>query len=456
MVEKVEVFFKQLLAAFQTLKFYGAQHPMFKKSVEKAYASLEEIAKQREELVIGVVGEELAFENEILFDLSKMVKPTILYLKDRGIERMVFYRNVRKEELEKFIDLLAIHKDEIKKEMQEYLLSAGIKNIAVGRLKIGGTSSPAADSSSKAYSELGIPRLNYANLYKDSLDQTSASMTKILDGQEADVFALKLSINNIMENLETHYQEFLKLTVLKRYSLETYVHLLNVAILSMHFSSRLGMSRNDVLDIGVAALFHDIGKLYISRKVLGKTEKLTEDEFSQIKSHTVLGAEILLKYIDTLSILPIVVSFEHHLKYNMTGYPKVQHLQKLHIASLIVSICDVYDALSQRRGYKMDYSPDAIYNVMIKEKGTSFEPLLLENFFKVIGVWPIGSIVALSDASTAVIRDEHEDDILSPKVEVIYPEDKKRIIDLRQTIGTLKIERFLNPWKEGRNFLHLV
>ncbi len=451
MFDRIENSFKDLLASLQTLKFYGPQHPIFKKSVDKAYQSLQEALETREELVIGIVGEELAFEKEILFDLSKSVRPTIIYLKDRGIEKIVFYRGVQKEELEKFITFLAMPKDEIKKEVQDYLSLMGIKNIAAGKLKISTADSTSASS--------GIPKqflVNPKALYENSLKKVSDSLVGVLNAQEVEASVLKLSIHNIMENLGTRYQEFLKLTTLKRYSLETYVHLLNVSILAMYFSSKIGFNKDDVLDIGIAALFHDTGKLYISRKVLGKAGKLTEEEFSQIKSHTVLGAEILLKYVDSFGILPVVVSFEHHLKFDMTGYPKIPSLQKPHIASLVVSICDVYDALFQRRGYKLDYSPDMIYNVMIKEKGTTFEPVLLDKFFKLMGVWPVGSIVSLSNESVAVVRDEHEDDISSPKVEVIYPPDKKEIIDLKETKDGIKIERFLNPWKEGKNFLHLI
>lgn len=453
MSDKFEDSFKDLLASLQTLKFYGDKHPIFKKAVDRAYQSLQDALAAREELVIGIIGEELALGKDILFDLSKSVRPTIMYLKDRGIEKIVFYRGVQKEELEKFITFLAMPKDEIKKETQDYLSFMGIKNIAAGKLKMA-----AADAASDS-GPFVIPKQFLGNLkflYEDSLKKVSDSLTGILNSQEVEAATLKFSMHNIMENLQTNYQEFLKLTTLKRYSLETYVHLLNVSILAMHFSSKIGFNKEDVLDIGIAALFHDTGKLYISRKVLGKKERLTEEEFSQIKSHTVLGAEILLKYVDSFGMLPVVVSFEHHLKFDMTGYPKVPFLQKPHVASLIVSICDVYDALFQRRGYKLDYSPDMIYNVMIKEKGTAFEPMLLEKFFRLMGVWPVGSIVSLSNGSVAVVRDEHEDDITSPRVEVIYPADKKEIIDLKERKGTVKIERFLNPWKEGKEFLHLI
>lgn len=445
-MEKIENSFRDLMASLQIAKLYTTKHPMFRKSLEKAYLDLEEILKEREELVIGIIGEELAFEKEILFDLSKMTRPAIIYLKDRGIEKLAFYRGLKEEELGKFIAFLASSAEEVKSNPQEYLSEMGIKNIAVGRIK--GDSSSLMDKEKKSSDSL--------NIYESSLDKVSQTLTNVLDTKSIDHLTLRFAINNVVENLTTRYQEFLKLTTVKRYDLETYVHLLNVSILAMYFSSKVGFSKDDVMDIGISALFHDIGKLYISRKTLGKAERLTDEEFTQIKSHTVLGAEILLGYVDTLGILPVVVSFEHHLKYDLTGYPKLSYRQKLHIASLIVSICDVYDALYQRRGYKMDYSPDMIYNLMIREKGTAFEPILLDKFFKIMGVWPIGSIVALSNGSVAVIRDENEDDIFSPKVEVIYPEDKRESVDLREKKGSIKIERFLNPWKEGRDYLHLV
>jgi len=243
---------------------------------------------------------------------------------------------------------------------------------------------------------------------------------------------LKLSFTNIIDSLSIQRQELLKLATVKRYDVEVYVHMLNVAIFAMYFSSRLGFEKNEVLDIGVAALFHDIGKMYISRKTLHKPDKLSEQEFNRIKSHTVLGAEFMFKYVDTLGILPVVVSFEHHLKYDMSGYPRYPLLRKQHIVSAIVAICDVYDALSQRRGYKQDYSPDVVYGIMNKDRGSAFDPVLLDKFFQFMGFWPVGSVVALSDGSIALVKEENDSDIRRPKVDIVAPQDKRRSLDLLQ------------------------
>ncbi|MDD2752392.1 MAG: HD domain-containing protein, partial [Candidatus Omnitrophica bacterium] len=223
-----------------------------------------------------------------------------------------------------------------------------------------------------------------------------------------------------------------------------------------HFSAKLGVARDDCMAIGMAAIFHDLGKLYISRKIIKKPDKLTDEEFSKIRSHVTLGAEMLLEHVENLGILPVVVALEHHLGFDAKGYPKLPFIKKAHKASLIVSICDVYDALSQRRNYKNDYPPSLIYEIMIKGKGTSFDPELLDAYFKIMGVWPVGSIVSLTDGRVAVVREEDPADIFSPHVEVIYPVDKKESINLKETKPRLKIEQYLNPWKEGQAYLALI
>lgn len=443
MPSNIETAFRDLLNCLQALKMYGQGHPMFAKSLDSAYAALGNVLYAREEIVFGIVGEELAFEKEILFDLGKFLRPSILYLKERNIERLSFLAGLSKEELAIFVSFIARPKDDFKgDDMQEMLSLSGVEHIKVGRLKVDDR-----DKKNAGEAQLG--------LYGASMDKVSQALSGVLNSEKIDHLALRFSLNTILESLSVQRNDLLKLATLKRYDLETYTHMLNVSIFSMYFSSRLGFDKTDVLNIGVAAMFHDIGKLFISRKILHKPGKLSDSEFGSIKSHTVLGAEIMLRYVDTLGILPVVVSFEHHLKYDSSGYPRLPLLRKQHIASSIVSICDVYDALSQRRSYKQDYPPELIYNIMNRDEGDSFDPQLLDKFFKFIGFWPVGSIVALNDGSIALVKDENESDIRRPKIEIVSPIDKRRPVDLLQD-NSLNIERFLNPWKEGRDFLSLA
>ncbi|RJP27932.1 MAG: HD domain-containing protein [Candidatus Omnitrophota bacterium] len=443
MLEQVEKAFKDLLASLQLAKLYGIQHKIFRDSVDKAYLSLAKALEGRSELVIGIIGEELAFEKEILFGLSKAIGPAVGYLKNLGIERISFGSNVQKDELEKFIEFLASKKDTAIDQQGLDFGSLGIRNIVIGKLTVLGKDK---------VDELGIKAVDYMNIYGSAADMAHKSFSSMLEGEALDALAVKLALNNILENLAVYHNEFFKIVALRRHDPQTHIHLINVATIAMYFASRLGFSKADILDIGMSGLFHDIGKLYISHGILTKTDKLTNEEFAKIKSHTIFGAEILLEHIESLGILPAVVSFEHHLKYDMTGYPRVNYSRRPHIASLIVSICDVYDALFSRRTYKEDYSPENVYNIMIKDKNTAFEPRLVERFFKIMGVWYIGCVVSLSDGRIAVVREQNEDDIRRPKVEVVFPKDRKEFIDLKEN-SSLEIKRSLNPWTEARDYV---
>lgn len=447
MIDKVENLLRDLISALQIIRLYAKWHPSFKKSVEKAYLSLQEAFEDKEELVIGIIGEELAFGKEIFFDLSNSLKPMILYLKERGIEKIVFLRGIEKEELERFILFLATPREELKAEPQDYLLNLGIKNITAGKIK----AEPLPPLDEKMENSL-----SYLTTYEASLDRVTSSVENILDQKDLDQLALRFAVQEVMDKLSGRYQDFVTFSTLKRYDTKTFSHILNVSLLSMFFCAKLGFAKEVILEVGTAGLFHDIGKLYISRKILAKPEKLNEEEFGKMRSHVIIGAEILLKYVDRLGMLPAVVCFEHHLKYDLSGYPKIAFYCKPLGASLIVSICDVYDALSQKRGYKSDYPPEMIYDIMIKERGTAFDPELLDKFFQIMGVWPIGTIVSLSDSRIAVVREVNEDDIISPKVEILPPKETREIIDLKLTKDTLKIERSLNPLTEGKQYLPYV
>ena len=199
-----------------------------------------------------------------------------------------------------------------------------------------------------------------------------------------------------------------------------------------------------------------MGKIAISQKVINKPTILTTEEMNYVKSHTVLGAEILLQYVDSLGILPVMIAFEHHLHYDLKGYPRLAYSRKPHLLSLMVTLCDCYDALCQRRSYKRAYSPEIIYNIMLKGRGKLFEPKLFDKFFGFLGCYPIGTIIELNSGAIGVVRAQNEDSIFSPKVEIISDsDDKGKIIDLDK-LETVSIKKSMNPLAEGKRYISFI
>lgn len=443
MPENIESAIKDLISCLQLAKIYPLSHPQVKESLGRAYEGIARMLREKDELVVGIVGDELAFQKEIFFDLSRMVEPLIRSLKDKGVEKLVFRRGVLKEELAEFLVFLISPSEKTGRDAQKYLSLKGIRNISAGKLTASGQEEAAASE-------------DKPNRYNEFLNKITSPLDAALAGEDFDYLDLRYTFTSLMEGLEGKYPEIIKLSIFKKHDASTFVHLLDSAVLSMFFAYKIGFAKSDVMDIGIAALFHDIGKIYISRKIIDKPDKLSEEEFAFLRSHSALGAQLLLKYVKHLGILPAVVAFEHHLRYDLQGYPKLAFPRKPHAASLIVSLCDVYDALNKRRSYKKSYPPELVYNLMLVEKGKLFDPGLMEDFFKVIGVWPIGAIVRLSDKTIAVVREVNSDAIFSPRVEVVFPEGGRAYLDLRETGGRVKIEQALDPLEEGKAYAHLV
>ncbi len=448
MKEKIKNALLDMHTAIRTAKLYTEEHPKFNDLVDRVYQSLTEALQTRSEIIIGLVEEEIAVEDEVLFDLSQKARALILYLIEKGIHKIIVHRGLEIDELNRFISLLITPPKPQDKDIPESLLFLGVKNIEVGKIRAPISAEEEKDIE-KAPTAIGTVSI-------EALEKISQAVAKVLNEEAIDYLDLRFNLFNFMEYFTGQHQELLNLISMKKKDLGTFLHLLNVSLLSMYIASRLGYSKDDVLDIGVAGLFHDIGKLSIAKKLIQKKERLEEEEFAHMKHHSILGAKLLFRYVDSLGILPIIAAFEHHIRYDGIGYPELTYPRFPHPVSQIISICDVYDALNLKRTYKKDYPPLKIYNIMIKEKRKYFNPQLLDQFFSFMGVWPVGTIVSLSDGRVAVVRKVNPEDIFYPQIEVISPEKEEGWINLVKMKDRLNILYAMNTFKEGKKYLDLI
>jgi len=442
--DKIKICFIYLMNAIQAGKIYTGDHPKFKEYLNRLYDVVQDILRDRKDLVLGIIGGEAAWEDEIFFHLRGKLGLLIDFLEKNGVERIIFQQGLRFEELREFIIFLTRVKRQDRISEQEYFTLHGIQNIRAGKLrtmvKAEGAAAEAAETRTR---------------YESSVQTVSHAINVVLENDEVDYLDLRFNILGIMEDFVGRHQELLNLVSVKRRDLVTFVHLLNVTLLAMFFGSKLQFAKDDVLDLGIAALYHDVGKLYISLKVIQKESKLSDKEFLQVRNHPLLGARILDGYKDALGILPVVVAYEHHLRYDLTGYPKSPYHRKPHPASMMVSICDVYDALALKRSYKKDYPPEKIHELMMLERGKIFEPQLLDKFFSFMGVWPLGTLVSMSDGRVGVVRSVNEADPDRPSVQVLAPENAGEVVDLALR-PDVRVTASLNPQGEGAKYLPLI
>jgi HD-GYP domain-containing protein (c-di-GMP phosphodiesterase class II) len=258
--------------------------------------------------------------------------------------------------------------------------------------------------------------------YYKAVSFTEGIMNKIQSGEKIVLKKVKRMVVSLVDQIIDHEQFLVGMTSIKNYDEYTYYHSVNVSILSVSLGQRLGLSTKQLTELGMVALFHDIGKLEIPSHILNKTTKLNEDEWQIIKKHPINGVRVLLrmKHVDFVSIRSVIVAFEHHMYYNHTGYPAVKKSFPLDLYSRIVSLADQYDAMTSARVYsRIPMSPDKALNLMLKQAGSQLDPLLLQFFINMVGVYPIGTLVVLDSKELGLVYESHPAFVKRPRIFII-------------------------------------
>ncbi len=216
----------------------------------------------------------------------------------------------------------------------------------------------------------------------------------------------KRAIQNIVDLMMQDEPAMLGFTTLRCHDQYTQKHSVNVALLSVALANRAGYPKPELADLGLAALFHDMGKSAIPLEVLNKPGEFTEEEWESMRSHPTEGVLSLaqLRGITNLPTRMAAASFEHHMNLDYSGYPKLKTPWKLSLTGRILMIADCYDAMTSSRVYRREpMSPSKVLNMMFQKSGKSFDPTLLKLFVTCVGIVPIGSLVELTSEEFAVV-----------------------------------------------------
>ena len=252
----------------------------------------------------------------------------------------------------------------------------------------------------------------------------------------------KRAIQSIVDLMMNDEASLLGLTTLRCHDQYTHNHSVNVALLSMALGNRAGYPKVELADLGLAALFHDLGKATIPMEVLNKPGEFTEEEWAMMRNHPTEGALSLTKMrgIANLPGRMASASFEHHMNLDFSGYPRLNVSWKLSMTGRILMIADCYDAMTSSRVYRREpMSPSKVLGFMFGKAGKSFDATLMKLFMTCVGIIPIGSLVLLDSNELAVVLKPTADPAEAeyPYVKVITdtqgsPIDNGREIDLRE------------------------
>jgi HD-GYP domain-containing protein (c-di-GMP phosphodiesterase class II) len=225
-------------------------------------------------------------------------------------------------------------------------------------------------------------------------------------------------VEDIMDSLDRNPDALLSLGRLHRVDSYTHMHCVNVSILSTIFTRFLGGMRNEVFTAGLAGLFHDLGKALIPLDILNAPRKLSPEEFATMQEHPLLG-HAQLRHIPAIPDDVLKGALEHHEKYNGSGYPHGLTQDRISATGIRIGICDVYDALSSERVYKKGLSPHKTLGILYQLGNKEFDAPAVAGFIRMLGIYPVGSIVELEDGWKGVVAASNNVSPAKPVVRLV-------------------------------------
>ncbi|MBA4356310.1 MAG: HD-GYP domain-containing protein [Humidesulfovibrio sp.] len=288
-------------------------------------------------------------------------------------------------------------------------------------------------------------------LYSDALVHVKSFVSDVRKGTDIDYRKATLLVQNFIESVFRNEAAAVTLFKLRGFDEYTYTHSINVSILAVLLGKHLGLDKSALLKLGLAGMYHDVGKARIPESILNKPGKLTENEFQTMKAHPLEGYKIMQKQVDLdPEILRAVV--EHHERHDGAGYPRGIKGEDIGRFSRIIAVVDVYDALTSKRVYKDAMAPAKALGMMYQLRDKDFPPHAIENFIRCIGVFPVGSFVRLSGGEFGIVVSANAARSTKPKIKVVMDVRMRpqmaRLLDLEAVEDTPEaqdIDEVLNP-----------
>jgi len=365
-------FIRHLLSATANASLYGMAHPQVVRLSSQAFASIDVILQSRPEITLLVVENELVIDGHPQ-DLSLFLGRFTQILKSRGVGTLTLLSGITKSEIEVLISGLAKQTNDSSQAM------ASSEHVRLGTVELR-VSDSAGGAGSVESSKPGITLP----------DMPQAELARFMEIYESVKKKHKLQIHGVVDVVSGFIDVFkqegkplLAMAALRDTDEYTFTHSTNVCVLNLAQAMALGIEGQLLNDIGVAAMLHDIGKLFIPEEILKKNDKLEYGEYEIMKQHPVKGARHLLE-TPGVPRLAVIAAYEHHMKFNLTGYPAVSPGWQQNLCSHMTTISDFFDALRTRRSYRDPVPLGDIASMMYGMMGTDLHPGLTRNFMKII------------------------------------------------------------------------
>lgn len=312
--------------------------------------------------------------------------------------------------------------------------AAGVEDLAaaVDAAGIAGVTVLPIFEESAAISEADAGRRARAErTYRHSVAVVRNTMESVRAGGALQRHRVRRAVQSIVDQVLQDETLLIGLTCLRDYDEPTFTHSVNVCIFSISLGQRIGLSRLELYELGMAALLHDIGKVDVPYEVLNKAGGLSEEEWRTMRRHTAFGPWRLLaeRAPGTMPAHEMLVAFEHHLNLDLSGYPRLHAPRRRAFYSRIVEIADAFDAGTTPRVYKTEpITPATMVRILERGAGTRFDPVLVKAFIGMLGIYPVGCVCLLNTGEIAVVVAPDPDvrNVERPRVRLVIDADGER------------------------------
>lgn len=377
----VQEFLKRLQAVIGQLNLYPPNHPNSRRALHEGWQAALDLARGGDDdVVVGMKGHAFFLNGELLAYTSLMYANLYQDLTRREIESITLAGQTASDDFDEFVRYVGGHTDDFQ--------TGGSIRINESRL-VG----PEDDA---AFADL---RFSYSGV---------VGTLRNLDHRVAREGTFEMS--PVMEAVEELIDQSLNasgasllLSTVKSHDEYTFYHSVNTCLMAVSTGQYLGLNQKDLVPIGAGALLHDIGKVAISPQILNHPGRLDREQWKEVTIHPQEGAQAIVAAGGPGHEIAATIALEHHSRFDGLGYPRLGAEAVPHLASRLVAVSDVYDAITTRRSYRRAETPHRALQILLQGAGGAFDPDIVKSFISLMGIFPPGSVLRLLTGELVVI-----------------------------------------------------
>jgi putative nucleotidyltransferase with HDIG domain len=380
-------------------------------------SAFEKLLGDRERITLGLLHDTLVIDGVPLTTKPELYQNFMVRLEKGEIQGLTLLKACTLEELRHLVELLGrnVKRDELDQEFKR----RGVSHILIVQLSQDGAGPPRK-------ADVVDERVGAGAIYSRALQTIRKVFQEVRFGKVPSVGDVQRTVEDMVGGILKGKHSLMALTMIKSYDEYLFNHSVNVGILTMALGETMGLDVAALKELGLGALLHDLGKINIPDTIIRAPRKLTDEEWEIIKRHPVDGMKILEK-MGVRSEIALRVTKEHHIDFDGKGYPLLGPNEQPHPYSMIVHVADTYDAMTTVRPYSGPADPNQAISRMKKLAGTAFNPLTLDSFVDMLGIYPPGTAVRLTTGEIGVVTRPGADDAARPWVRIVQDREGKAV-----------------------------